>query len=86
MIGVNIFVSSVFASWIQLCILFSMLSFAVGSVYFAVAFLIKAQINLEGKIRNEKVWREALSLYLEKKKLKAELKEEVKEEDTDVNS
>ena len=76
MININMFVLDVFAKWMELCTWFSAYAFLFGIVYFAVAFLIKAQITLEGKIRNEKVWREALKLYVEKHKLNVELKEE----------
>ena len=85
MIGMNMIILKAFALWMYLCTTFSAIAFVVGIVYFAVAFLIKAQINLEGKIRNEKVWRTAIKEYLDKRKI-AYCKKDFEEEDTDVNS
>lgn len=56
--------------WLYLCFAFSIIASIFGMVYLSVSFLIWATINLEGKIRTAKVWREAINLYLEKKNTK----------------
>lgn len=53
--------------WFYLSIWFSVIAFAFGIVYLGVAFLIRCSIELEGKIRTEKVWRVAIREYLEKR-------------------
>lgn len=57
--------------WLYLCFAFSIIASIFGMVYLSVSFLIWATINLEGKIRTQKVWREAINLYKKKEKEKA---------------
>ena len=64
---IEIIINAVFANWIYICVWFSAIAFGVGIVYLATAFLIWATINLEGKIRGEKVWRTALKEYIKKR-------------------
>lgn len=71
MIEIKMWIDTIFASWIYICIIFSILTFVAGIIYLSVSFLIWATINLEGKIRTQKVWREAINLYKKKEKEKA---------------
>ena len=64
---IEMIINTVFANWIYICVWFGAIAFGVGIVYIATSFLIWATINLEGKIRGEKVWRTALKEYLEKR-------------------
>ena len=79
MIEIKMWIDTIFASWIYICIVFSIFTFVAGIIYLSVSFLIWAIINLEGKIRTEKVWREAINLYKKKdreeKAIKADLKD-----------
>ena len=65
---VKIFMDSMFLGWMYICILFSFITFCVGLVYLSIAMLIKCTMNLEGKIRTEKIWRVAIKEYLEKRR------------------
>ena len=47
---------------------FSLIAFIFGIIYFSIAFLIEGLLNLEGRIRTEKVWRVAIKEYMEKRK------------------
>lgn len=64
---IEIIINTVFANWIYICVWFSMIAFGFGIVYLAISFFIWATINLEGKIRGEKVWRTALKEYIKKR-------------------
>ena len=68
---VKIIMNTIFANWVYICIWFSIIAFCFGVVYSSVSFFIWATINLEGKIRTQKVWREAINLYKKKEKEKA---------------
>lgn len=68
---VEIIMNIIFANWVYICIWFSIIAFGFGVVYSSVSFFIWATINLEGKIRTQKVWREAINLYKKKEKEKA---------------
>ena len=68
---VEIIMNTIFANWVYICIWFSIIAFGFGVVYLSVSFLIWATINLEGKIRTAKVWREAINLYKKKEKERA---------------
>ena len=71
---VEIIMNTIFANWVYICIWFSIIAFGFGVVYLSISFLIWATITLEGKIKTEKVWREALKEYAEKR-TKYKLKE-----------
>ncbi len=75
MIEIKMWIDTIFASWIYICIIFSIFTFVAGIIYLSLSFLIWATINFEGKIRTAKVWREAIKLYLEKQKINLKLKE-----------
>ena len=64
---IEMIINTVFANWIYICFWFSVIAFCFGIVFLAVSFLMWALIELEGKIRTEKVWRIALKEYLEKR-------------------
>ena len=74
MIEIKMWIDTIFASWIYICIVFSIFTFVAGIIYLSVSFLIWTTITLEGKIKTEKVWREALKEYAEKR-TKYKLKE-----------
>lgn len=71
MIEIKMWMDTILASWIYICIIFSIFTFVAGIIYSSVSFFIWATINLEGKIRTQKVWREAINLYKKKEKEKA---------------
>lgn len=64
---IEMIINTVFANWIYICVWFGAIAFCFGIVFLAVSFLMWALIELEGKIRTEKVWRTALKEYLEKR-------------------
>ena len=64
---VKIIMNTIFANWVYICIWFSIIAFGFGVVYLSISFLIWTTITLEGKIKTEKVWREALKEYAEKR-------------------
>lgn len=76
---IEIIINAVFANWIYICVWFSAIAFGFGIVFLAVSFLMLALIELEGKIRTEKVWREALRLYMKKYKHEKAIKVDMKD-------
>lgn len=68
---IKLIMDMIVANWLYLCMWFSIILFAIGIVFASISFFIWATINLEGKIRTEKVWREAINLYKKKEKEKA---------------
>ena len=52
---------------IYISVAFSLIAFIFGIIYFSIAFLIEGLLNLEGRIRTEKVWRVAIKEYMEKR-------------------
>lgn len=64
---IKLIMNTIIANWLYLCIWFSIIALGFGIVYLAISFFIWSTIELEGKIRTEKVWRIALKEYLEKR-------------------
>ncbi len=64
---IKIVIDTIIVNLIYICVLFGLIAFVFGIVYLATSFLIWATINLEGKIRGEKVWRTALKEYIKKR-------------------
>ena len=64
---IKLIMDMIVTNWLYLCIWFSIILFAIGIVFASISFLMWALIELEGKIRTEKVWRTALKEYLEKR-------------------
>lgn len=63
---IGIVVDVTLSIWLYLCTWFSIIALGFGIVYLSISFLIWANITLEGKIRTEKVWRQAIKEYIEK--------------------
>ena len=64
---VEIIMNTIFANWVCICIWFSVIAFGFGVVHLSISFLIWTTITLEGKIKTEKVWRQAIKEYAEKR-------------------
>ena len=79
MIEIKMWIDTIFANWIYICIIFSAFAFIAGIVYLSISFLMWASMELEGKIRTEKVWREALRLYMKKYKHEKAIKVDMKD-------
>lgn len=78
MIDVSVFVDITLIKWIDICVIFSVLSYAIGFVYFAIGFLIKGLIYLEVRIKSVKVLGEAIRLYKEKQKAEKIIKDDIR--------
>ena len=72
-------VLNILSCWLYLCMYFSVITLGFGIVYLAISFFIWATINIEGKIRTEKVWREAINLYKKKNREEKAIKTDVKD-------
>lgn len=64
---IEIIINTVFANWIYICVWFSAIAFGFGIIFASISFFMWATMELEGKIRTEKVWRTAIKEYLEKR-------------------
>lgn len=65
---ITLVLDEVVVNFIFLAILFSIIAIVFGLIYLSLSFMIEWLVNLEGKLRTEKVWRTAIKMYMDKKK------------------
>lgn len=68
---ITLVLDEVVVNFMFLAILFSIIAIVFGLIYLSLSFMIEWLVNLEGKIRTEKVWRAAIKMYMDKKKEEA---------------
>lgn len=68
---ITLVLDEVVVNFMFLATLFSIIAIVFGLIYLSLSFMMEWLVNLEGKIRTEKVWRAAIKMYMDKKKEEA---------------